>query len=194
MKTLKLFTIAMLSVFAFSCSDEDRKEFQDDLTDELEVVFLESDEIEDGLKIEGSELIKENPPQPSGGLTIDEGNANKASDTSAEFTFTTDQEVTGVYAQLTTRQGTTVPRYYDIPVSSLETSATDSGAGSKNLNTVSYTFNLDISDFEEVPVGTFCLSFCYYNTNGVSNVIVGCATIALNGEQKILETVEITTF
>ncbi len=189
MKNLKLIGLALLSALTFSCSDEDREDFTKDLSDNLEATFLESDEIEDGIAIEGATFVKTAPPAPTSDISFT-GDARKAGDSTAEFVVTTDEAIDGVYAQLTTRNGTTVDRYFDIPVNQLGTPSSTVTA-SKGQNTTTYTFNLDITNFTEVPVGTFCLSFCIYRGPSVSTPLVGCATIEIIDGAKVLTTVTI---
>ncbi len=96
MKTLKLIAITLLGALAFSCSDEDKQEFQDDLTNSLETEFLKSDDISNGITIEGATFVKENPPTPTGDISFS-GDARKGDDDTAQFIIETEEEIDGVY-------------------------------------------------------------------------------------------------
>ncbi len=197
MKTLKVITIAFLAAAAFSCSDEDRTEFQDDLSTNIEKSFLESDALADGFQIDGASLETGTPPAPSGDLQLLTPSASGNNTSNAQFSFETEQDVDGAFVQLTTRGGETLDRFFDIPAIALNSNATPSQAAQKSLNgqeLVTYSFNIDITNIAEVPVGTFCFTFCFYNANGVSNPVVGCAVIVKEGGRKIFKEVQIGLF
>jgi len=193
MKILKLIAVAFLGVMALSCSDEDREKAANNITNELEVSFLKSDEIFNTLKIENIGLQKGNPPTPSGNIsfksTVPEANAEgelPEGTTEMNIEIVAPDNTTGVYAQLATRQGETVDRFFDISIANIKSKA-------KSLeSTVDRTFNLNIAVTKDFPVGTFCLSLCVYDAAGniASPVLVHATIVNVDGV-KFLTTIKI---
>lgn len=184
MKTLKLIALSTLfALLAFACSEADREEFTKDLTDELQLKFLESDEIEKAFDIDGATFETGDATEgktQSFSIEAPQPIINNAKDT-ASFSFSTDEPLDGVYTQLVTTNGTKADRYFDIPITSLENNGTE------------YTFDLSLADLteeelEEVPVGEICLLFSgYKGSQDVSNPLTGCTRIDIgeDGEKEI---------
>ncbi|WP_299256566.1 hypothetical protein [uncultured Aquimarina sp.] len=185
MKKSYLCAVALLSLVAVSCSDDDSGTGIVTVNpDPIEEIALNPDDVSGNIIINNGTIVAGDAPTPTGTLpfTMDQTTQSGFQKNGFDISFGAPTNYAGAYIQLQSSDGTMAAEYWNVTVpgrSNVINNNKRKGLFNKQLSKSNdQQVEIDV-DFEDaVSPGTFCYLICIYDTEGnISQPVEVCVEV-----------------